>query len=236
MPCSNFVLFIQDVLHIVLWFTSVETWSQQLRRVLYMLEESCEKASRFELKNSINIFTTYSEFFRDQKWVAFTFFFVLRQLDKSSNRLVVICCRLINESLSSSDVSLNLQSLCSFLNVDVNRLRSFKSSTVRNILIDVWLSDISPTILAHASLIFDLLTMKKTYLSFLDKPEIEFMLLYICLLPDWCFLCSIFFLLSLTLFIDFSFLIIFFSWPNHWWINYYYYYYWRLRRQVCGET
>ena len=54
----------------------------------------------------------------------------------------------------------------------------------KTILIDVWLSDISPTILAHASLIFDLLMMKKTYLSFLDKPEIEFMLLYICLLTD----------------------------------------------------
>lgn len=98
--------------------------------------------------------------------------------------MLYMCRLLIDNSVSNSNVFLNARFICSFIDVDLNSLKSLKHIFVRNLIIDVWLSEISDLIFAHSQLIFDLLKMNKNNNCFFNVNEINFLLEFICLLPD----------------------------------------------------
>ena len=110
-----------------------------------------------------------------------SFYFNLR---KSDNVLLTMCYNLLNLTSSKSIVSLNIKCLCTYLDLQLTDLNYVNNNTIRQSLIDTWLSDIPLSTLAHSNLIIELLKMKKNPHGILTFHEIIVMLNFVCLIPD----------------------------------------------------
>jgi hypothetical protein len=148
-------------------------WRKAVRKLLGL---NSRTRSKF-LPHVLNVIEVRSELIS-----RFSSFYL--KLIKSENSLVSTCCSLMNETPSTSIVASNLQSLSQYVNKNISEINSHDFKTLRNLIVDTWLSEIDHSTFVYSKLLIELLQMKSHSSPFMSFHEILIMLNFICLMPD----------------------------------------------------